>query len=229
MRNFEVNRGSYIMRKIKIIIVDDHVLFSQALRGLIEDNKSFKVVEQICNGKELQDYCTACSTEPDVILMDINMPIINGIEATEWLTKNHPNIKVLALTMEDDEATILKMLRVGAKGYLLKDIHPKILHEAILQTHTKGFYYTEQVSDTLLHASDVKQKELNKIILKPRELEFLKYAAQELTYKEVAAKMFLSPKTIDGYREALFAKLDIKSRIGLVLYAIKEGLTEEEE
>jgi DNA-binding NarL/FixJ family response regulator len=143
------------------------------------------------------------------------------------LKQKHPEIKVLALTMEDDEVTILKMLRACAKGYLLKDIHPSVLHEAIIQTHRKGFYYTEQVSDTLLHANEIETKPLNKIVLKPRELELLKYAAKEMTYKEIAGKMFLSPKTIDGYRESLFIKLDIKSRIGLVLYAIKEGLTED--
>jgi len=215
------------MEKIKIIIVDDHLLFSQALRGLIEDNENYQVVAQIENGKKLEEYCDSCTEPPDIILMDINMPVVNGIEATEWLKQNHPEIKVLALTMEDDEVTILKMLRAGAKGYLLKDIHPSVLHEAIMQTHTKGFYYTEQVSDTLLHANEIETKPLNKIVLKPRELELLKYAAKEMTYKEIAEKMFLSPKTIDGYRESLFIKLDIKSRIGLVLYAIKEGLTED--
>ena len=143
--------------------------------------------------------------------------------------KTHSEIKVLALTTSDDEETILKMLRAGAKGYLLKDIHPSVLHQAIIETHEKGFYYTEQVSETLLHASEIKTKKLSAVILKPRELELLKYIAQELTYKEIAAKMFLSPKTIDGYREKLFVKLDVKSRIGLVLYALKEGLAEIEE
>jgi DNA-binding NarL/FixJ family response regulator len=209
---------------INIIIVDDHILFSQALKSLIEDNKEFNIVEQLKNGKELQDYCENCKEEPDIILMDIQMPIVNGIEATQWLKDNHPNIKVLALTMEDDEVTILKMLRAGAKGYLLKDIHPSVLHKAITETHKHGFYYTEQVSDTLLHAHKLENKPLHKIELKPREQEFLTYAVQELTYKQIAKKMFLSPKTIDGYREKMFIKLDVKSRIGIVLYAFKEGL-----
>lgn len=214
---------------IKIIIVDDHILFSQALRGLIDDFDDLQVVTQCKNGQELQDFCTNCSEEPDIILMDVQMPIVNGIEATQWLKTKHPNIKVLALTTSDDEETILKMLRAGAKGYLLKDIHPSVLHQAIIETHQKGFYYTEQVSETLLHASEIKTKKLSKVDLRPRELELLKYTAQELTYKEIAAKMFLSPKTIDGYREKLFAKLDVKSRVGLVLYALKEGLSEMEE
>ncbi|WP_457618403.1 response regulator [Lutibacter sp.] len=213
------------MNRIKILIVDDHKLFSQALKGLIEDHENFEVIGQLINGQEVQNYFEKPENIiPDIVLMDVQMPIINGIDATEWLTNNQPDIKVLALTMDNDEQTILKMLRAGAKGYLLKDIHPSILHQAILETIEKGFYYTEQVSDTLLRANKVRSNPLHKIELKPRELELLKYVCQELTYKQIAEKMFLSPKTIDGYREKLFVKLDVKSRIGLVLYAFKENL-----
>ncbi len=212
---------------IKIIIVDDHILFSQALRGLIEDFDDLQVVSQFKNGLELQKYCTECTEEPDLILMDVQMPLVDGIEATQWVKENHPNVKVLALTTSDEEEVILKMLRAGAKGYLLKDIHPSVLHQAIIETHTKGFFYTEQVSNTLLHASEIETKSLPKVDLKPRELELLKYISKELTYKEIADKMFLSPKTVDGYREKLFTKLDVKSRVGLVVYAIKEGLVED--
>ena len=213
------------MEKIKILIVDDHILFSKALKNLIEDNLDFKVITQLKNGLELQKYFKKPKfVIPDIVLMDVQMPIINGIEATKWLSENFKHIKVLALTMEDEEETILKMLRAGAKGYLLKDIHPSVLHKAIYETLEKGFYYTEQVSDTLLHAEKIKINSLQKIELRPRELEFLKLACKELTYKEIANKMNLSPKTIDGYREQLFSKLEIKSRIGLVLYAFKENL-----
>jgi DNA-binding NarL/FixJ family response regulator len=213
------------MDRIKILIVDDHKLFSQALKGLIDDIENFEVIGQLENGKELQDYFQQdVYTKPDIVLMDVQMPIVNGIDATCWLTEHHPEIKTLALTMENEEKTILKMLRAGAKGYLLKDIHPSVLHKAIEETYKKGFYYTEQVSDTLLHADKIESKPLNKVDLKPRELELLKYACQEMTYKEIAGKMFLSPKTVDGYRERLFVKLDVKSRVGLVLYAIKEKI-----
>lgn len=214
---------------IKIVIVDDHVLFSQALRGLIDDFKDIKVIGQFKNGKELQDHCENCKELPDVILMDVQMPIVDGVEATKWMKKNYPEVKILALTTSDEEKVIIQMLRAGAKGYLLKDIHPSVLHKAIIETAEKGYYYTEQVTETLLHANEIETKKLDKVILKPREIELLGYAAQELTYKEIAAKMFLAPKTIDGYRERLFEKLDVKSRVGLVLYAIKEGLAKEEE
>ncbi len=213
------------MKKIKILIVDDHQLFSEALKGLIEDKDNFEVVDQLVNGQEVQEFFnTENAVIPDLVLMDVQMPIVNGIDATAWLTENHPEIKTLALTMDNEENTILKMLRAGAKGYLLKDIHPTVLHQAIEETIEKGFYYTEQINDTLLHANKIDRNPLNHVELKPRELELLKYACQEMTYKEIAEKMFLSPKTVDGYRERLFVKLNVKSRIGLVLYAIKENI-----
>lgn len=213
------------MEKIKVLIVDDHVLFSQALQGLIANFKEFEVVKTLQNGKEVIDFFSNETSAPDVVLMDIQMPIVNGIEATEWLKNNKPNIKVLALSMEAEEDTILKMLRAGAKGYLLKDIHPSVLQHALNEVHSNGFYYTENVANTLL-GSNQKEKSKIQVELKDRELEFLKLACTERTYKEIAELMFLSPKTIDNYREALFEKLEAKSRIGLVLFAIKEKIVE---
>jgi len=198
-------------------------LFSQALNGLINKFKEFNVINILKDGAEVVDYFSNDNPLPDVVLMDIQMPIMNGIEATNWLKINKPAIKVLALSMECEEETILAMLRAGAKGYLLKDIHPSILKHALNEVHRNGFYYTENVTSTLLQAH---QNSSNnpKIDLKDREIAFLKFACSELTYKQIAEKMFLSPKTIDNYREVLFEKLEAKTRIGLVLYAIKEKI-----
>jgi len=211
------------MNKIDIIIVDDHMLFSQALNGLISNFNEFNVLTVLNNGKELVDYFSTNNKLPQIVLMDIQMPIMNGIEATQWLKENKPEMKVLALSMEADEDTILKMLRAGAKGYLLKDIHPSILQHALNEVHSKGFYYTENVTSTLLNSID-KPEQSNAIILKERELEFLKLCCSEMTYKQIAEHMFLSPKTVENYREALFEKLEAKTRIGLVLYAIREKI-----
>ena len=211
------------MNKIDIIIVDDHVLFSQALNGLVSNYDEFNVVTVLNNGKELVDYFSIENKQPKIVLMDIQMPLMNGIEATQWLKDNKPEIKVLALSMEADEDTILKMLRAGAKGYLLKDIHPSVLQHALKEVYASGFYYTENVTNTLLNSIHNKEKPIA-IKLKDRELEFLKLACTERTYKEIAEVMFLSPKTVDNYREALFEKLGAKTRIGLVLYAIKEKI-----
>lgn len=211
------------MKKIDIIIVDDHLLFSQALMGLISDFKEFNVLALLTNGKALVTYLSAENKCPDIVLMDVQMPVMNGFEATKWLKTNQPQIKVLALSMECDEETILKMLRAGAKGYLLKDIHPSVLEHALNELHTTGFYYTEDVANTLLNSTNRRINQ-NGIILKDKELDFLKLTCTEMTYKQIADVMFLSPKTIENYREALFDKLNVKSRIGLVLYAIKEKI-----
>ena len=211
------------MNKIDVIIVDDHMLFSQALNSLVSKFEEFNVIKVLNDGAELVDYFKNNNPIPDVVLMDIQMPIMNGIEATNWLKNNRPNMKVIALSMECEEETILAMLRAGAKGYLLKDIHPSVLKHAICEVHKNGFYYTENVTSTLLNANSVQGKASN-IILKERELEFLKLTCSELTYKQIAEKMFLSPKTVENYREALFEKLEAKTRIGLVLYAIKNKI-----
>jgi len=212
------------MKKIDIIIVDDHVLFSQALNGLVSNFNEFNVIAVLSNGKELVNYFLEDNKQPQIVLMDIQMPLMNGIEATQWLKNNKPTVKVLALSMEADETTILKMLRAGAKGYLLKDIHPSVLKHALNEVHSTGFYYTENVTNTLLNSIHNNNNKPSKINLKVRELEFLKLTCSEMTYKQIAEKMFLSPKTVENYREALFEKLEAKTRIGLVLYAIKEKI-----
>lgn len=207
----------------KIIIVDDHHLFSNAVNVLIQGFENFKVLTTLGNGKEMVSYFENGGDEPEIILMDIKMPLMNGIEATEWLKKNKPEIKVLALSMEADETTVVKMLRAGAKGYLLKDIDPEVLEHSLNEVHKNGFYYTENVANSLLKSKDFSNNG-DVVHLKERELEFLKLACTEFTYREIAERMFLSPKTVENYREALFEKLNARTRIGLVLYAIKHEI-----
>ena len=158
---------------------------------------------------------------PDIVLMDINMPEMDGYETTLWIKDNHPEIKVLALSMYDNENAIIRMLRAGVKGYILKDCDPSELHYAINSIITSGFYYTENVTGKLI--SMVSKKD-NNDELNEREITFLKLVCSELTYKEIADKMYKGVRTIDGYRDALFEKLNVKTRVGLVLYAIKNGI-----
>lgn len=205
-----------------VVIVDDHSLFAQALENFINTFDGYRVLYTVKNGDDFCRELKLASRAPDIALIDINMPVMNGIETTRWLTRNFPAIKVLALSMDDDEHTIISMLRAGAKGYLLKDINPAILQEAFREVMDKGFYYSERITNTVLnslHKADPVQQPL-----KDREIEFLKLVCTEKTYKEIASEMFLSPKTIDGYRETLFEKLQIKSRVGLALYAIKNRI-----
>ena len=206
-----------------VVIVDDHSLFASSLEKLINTFADFRVLYHAKNGQELQRMISDGKGIPDIILLDINMPVMDGFETAEWLTQNHPQIKTLALSMEDDEYTILKMLRKGVKGYLLKDIHPEILNDALQELIEKGYYHSDKVSETLLHSLNPDNQE-NNLDFKDNELTFIKLACSEMTYKEIADIMNLSPKTIDGYRQDLFKRLNIKNRVGLVMFALKKNL-----
>ncbi len=210
------------MKTHNIVVVEDHVLLSQAIASLVNSFNDFEVLYTCKNGKELLTKLKTPRNIPDIVLMDVNMPILNGIEATEILRNEYPQIKVIALSVEENEATIIKMLKAGAKGYLLKDVEKDILELALTETIKHGYYHTRDVSSILINS--LNEDESGKVRLKEREIEFIKHTCSEMTYKEIAEKMFLSPKTIDGYRDALFQKLDVKNRIGLVLYAIKNGI-----
>jgi len=210
------------MKLHTIVIVEDHILFSQAIEGLINTFENFKVIYTCVNGLDLLSNLQEGSLEPDIVLMDINMPVLNGIEATRMLKKQYPDINVLALSIEGNEETIVSMLDAGACGYLLKDVDKKTLEAALIEVISKGCYYTKAISRILLKL--LNNNKLTKINLKERELDFIKHTCSEMTYKEIAEKMFLSPKTIDGYRSHLFQKLHIRNRTGLVLYAIKNKI-----
>jgi DNA-binding NarL/FixJ family response regulator len=214
---------------VKVALADDHILLRNGLAGLINGFDGYTVLFEANNGQDLMNTLDAHSL-PDLVLLDINMPVKDGFETALWLKQNHPDIKVLALSMYDNEPSIIKMLRNGAKGYLLKDTAPKEFKTALDAVMSKGFYYSEMVTGKLIHAvnnMDEPQQQKNPFSkLNEKETEFLKLACTEMTYKEIADKMFLSPRTIDGYRDALFEKLHVKTRVGLVMYAIKTGLVQ---
>lgn len=205
-----------------VVIVEDHVLLSQAIASLVNSFKDFNVLYTCKNGKELLTKLKTPNNIPDIILMDVNMPILNGIETTEIVKNDYPKINVIALSVEENDTTIIKMLKAGAKGYLLKDVEKDVLELALTETIKNGYYHTKDVSNILINS--LNKDDSSKIQLKDREVEFIKHSCSEMTYKQIAEKMFLSPKTIDGYRDNLFQKLNIKNRIGLVLYAIKNGI-----
>ncbi|KAA5538564.1 response regulator transcription factor [Adhaeribacter rhizoryzae] len=212
--------------KIKVALVDDHKLFRKGMVELVNNFSGYGVIWEANNGRELTQKFTT-EEAPDIVLLDINMPEMDGYETAAWLKQHHPKVMVLTLSMYDHEEAIIKMLRAGAKGHILKDADPQELQTALQALVKKGFYYSELVSGTLLNSLN-RDPENNKkaaalVKLNDRESEFLKLACTEFTYKEIADKMCLAPRTIDGYREALFEKLQVKSRIGLVLYAIKTG------
>ncbi len=202
-----------------IVVVDDHTLLSQAISGLVNSFQDFTVLYTAKNGQDFIDQLVFPDKHPDIVLMDVNMPIMDGIEATTYLKEHFPDIKVLALSVEEEEHVILKMLRAGAKGYLLKDTEKSVLHSALKEVVNLGFYHSNTVSQLLVRSLDKD----NVLALKEREIEFIKHACTEMTYNEIAEKMFLSPKTVQGYRDSVFSKLNLKNRTGLVIYAIKNG------
>lgn len=202
-----------------VVIVDDHVLFARSLKIMIDSFQEYKVVEILSDGQDLVNFFESNRKKPDILLLDIRMPGMNGLETMTWLKEHHPRQKVLALSMEDDETTVIAMLRLGASGYLLKDVDPEEFFFALEMLVQEGYYHSEFVRETLRADEKGGLGELS-----AKEVEFLRLAATELTYREIADKMDRSPKTIDGYREALFEKLQVKSRTGLVLFAIRKKL-----
>lgn len=203
-----------------VVVVDDHFLLSQAIGGLVQEFENFDVLYLCKNGQELLDKFNDPINIPDLVLMDIKMPILNGIETTEHLKINYPNVKVLALSIEEDEYTILKMLRAGAKGYLMKDTKKDILEEALLEVMQCGQYYTADVSQILLESF----KDTAETEIKDKELEFIKLACTDMSYKEMGDAMCCSHKTIEGYRDSVYKKLRLKNRIGLMLFAINNNM-----
>ncbi|MEO6706352.1 MAG: response regulator transcription factor [Ginsengibacter sp.] len=212
--------------KTNVALVDDHVLIRNGLANLIKSFGDYVIFFEADNGKKCIEKLK--TKQPDVILMDINMPEMDGYETTLWLKNNYPEIKVLSLSMYDSENSIIRMFKAGAKGYILKDCDPSELKTALNAVVSKGFYYSEMVTGKLIHTVNSLDEDDNQvkslIKLNEREIQFLKLTCTELTYKEIAEKMFLSPRTIDGYRDDLFQKLNIKTRVGLVMYAIKNGI-----
>ena len=153
------------------------------------------------------------------------MPIMNGLECATWMKKNYPKVPILMLTMYDTELMLIKLLQSGVKGFMKKDIHPNELQKAIQSVITDGFYYSIHTSAKL--AGFFTEKETVPLwdkILTEQDLVFLKLVCSELTYKEIALEMNMNPRTVDSLRDAMFEKLDVKSRVGLTMYAIKHGL-----
>jgi DNA-binding NarL/FixJ family response regulator len=208
-----------------IVIVDDHVLIAQALAGIIRQFHKYEVLYEVPHGKALIERLQQGRNVPDIVLLDITMPVMDGFETAAWLSANHPEVKILALSMQDDEQSLLKMIRAGANGYILKNVHPLELEKALDSTVENGIYYSDAISGkVLLNLARHDAAAEAALTINKRELEFLQFAATELTYKEIADKMCCSPRTVESYRDGLFVKTGLKTRIGLVVYAIKKGL-----
>ncbi|RYG53065.1 MAG: response regulator transcription factor [Chitinophagaceae bacterium] len=215
-------------KPVQIALVDDHTLLRNGLASLVRSFEGYEVLFEADNGKEfiaqLKHY-----PAPDLVLLDITMPEMNGFETADWIKQNLPSVKVLVLSVMDNDSIIISMLKKGARGYILKDSKPAIFRQALDSIRDTGFYINELISNKMLNyvtqEGSQSAKETSIISqLSDKEIAFLQMACTEMTYKEIAESMNLSPRTIDGYRDELLKKLNVQSRIGLVTFAIKNGL-----
>jgi two-component system, NarL family, invasion response regulator UvrY len=207
-----------------VALVDDHILLRQGLATLINSFPGYTVAFEADNGKQLIEKMKG-SKPPVAILLDINMPLMDGFETASWLKKNHPGIKILALSMSDEEETIIKMLQSGAHGYVLKNTTPDEFKIALDTVIAKGYYLNELVGMNVIQSMSKPHEPVFDVsTFTPKELHFIKLSCTELTYSEIADKMALSPKTIEFYKENIERKTGIRNRISLVRFALKNGI-----
>lgn len=212
----------------KVVLVDDHALLRGGLASVINSFNGYTVLFEANNGKHFIQLLNP-ENLPHVVLLDVTMPEMNGYETAHWITTNYPQIKILAVSMQNDERSIIKMLRNGAKGYLLKDVELPELKNALDAIVNKGIYINDILYNNIVHAIDGSntEDEYTQQALRDltqREKEFLRLLCTDKSYKEIAAIMFLSPRTVDGYRDTLFEKLKVASRVGLVIFAIRNEI-----
>lgn len=214
--------------KIRIVIVDDHALFRRSLRVLVDLFARYHVIFDAANGRDFIAQLDENSL-PDIVLMDINMPIMDGYQTTDWLKDKYPGIRVLALSTMDAENAIIKMIKSGARGYILKDAEPEELKMALDEMERVGYFYNELVTRKVMgsiRSLTESNSELNLFVkLSQRELDFLKLSCTEMSYKEIADQMTVSVRTVEGYRDALCSKLNLKTRVGLAVYALRNKIS----
>lgn len=210
---------------IALGIVDDHLLLRKALASLIQKYEDCNVVLEAGNGIELQEELKKIN--PDIILLDLQMPLMNGYETLCWLQKHFPSIRVIVLTVCEPDLGLVRMMKAGARAFLRKNIAPGELKAAIYAVKNTGFYYHNSITRTLLnflYNSSETEPDLKNHTLSEKEIHFLKLAATELTYKEIASEMKLTEKAIEKIREALFLRLQVKNRVTLAVKAIHNGI-----
>lgn len=208
--------------KIKIAIAEDHTVMRKGVVSLINSFGDFDVVIDAVNGKDLIEKLESAKELPDVCILDINMPVMNGYETSSYIREKWENMKILALSMINEEFSVVRMLRSGANGYIVKDCNPIELRSALLGVYKDSFYHSELVTSKLIYDLFRKDNPANNI--SDKEMEFLSYCCTDLTYKEIAERINVSPRTVDDYRDSVFRKLKIKSRTALAIFSIRMGL-----
>lgn len=214
------------MSKIKLAIADDYKIFRDGLKVGMSEDKNIEVVVEAENGEELLSALK--KNEVDVILMDLKMPVMDGMEATKKVRKNFPEIKILVVTMYDDDKFIIHLMENGANGYLLKNAEPDEIIKSIYAVFETGYYFNDLVNKALLKKlvlkGNLKPSFNNNIDFTERELEVLKLICEEKTAAEIGKEIFLSPRSVEGIRERLIDKIGVRNTAGLVIFALKQGI-----
>lgn len=210
---------------IKIALADDHQLLRHALATLINSFDNCKVIFEAGNGQEVTSFISNGQV-PHILLLDLNMPRQDGYETAKWLRDHYPDVHVLMLTMYDSESSLIRLLQAGVKGFLKKDIHPGELRTAIQSVMESGYYYSNSITGKLINLfrNSGDENILKKNMLTEIEIRFLQMTCSEMTYKEIAQSLHMSPRAVDMLRDNLFTRLDARNRIGLAMFAIRTGL-----
>lgn len=216
------------MEVIKVAIADDHKIFRKGVVLSLRPFTNIKFVQEAENGEDLLSGIAA--SEPDVVLMDLRMPLKDGIETTKVLSKQYPHIHVIVLSMYEDERFVYHLMENGAHGYLLKNAEPQEIRKAIMEVHEKGYYLNNFVNRILLKRSHAKQKTVpslnNEITLTEKERDVLKFICMEFTAQEIAQKMDISPRTVEAIKDRLMERFGSKNTAGLVFFAVKNNLVD---
>lgn len=215
------------MKPINIILADDHQLFRRGLRKVLEEMEGMQVTGEATDGAVLLKKLGESGPETDVVLMDLNMPNLNGIQATAMVRERYPAVKIIVLTLYDEVQFIARMVEMGADGYLLKDADTDEVEKAIREVVAHGFYFNANMLAAMRKGSAARSRELplgGPVNLTGRELEVLKLICQEYTATEIAEKLFISTRTVDGHRQKLLDKTGSRNTAGLVIYAMRKGV-----
>jgi len=214
------------MKKIKVAIADDYKIFREGLKVSLGQDDALHVLFEADNGEDLLKEIE--SEQPDVIIMDLKMPIMDGMEATQLVRKKYPGIKVLVVSMYEDDKFIIHLMEMGANGYLLKNAEPEEIRKAIYAVHENGYYFNDLVNKALLKKlvlkNNIKPSFNENVDLTERELEVLKLICEEKTAAEIAKQIFLSPRSVEGIRQRLIEKIGVRNTAGIVMFAVKNGL-----
>jgi len=216
---------------IKLAICDDQVLFLRGLKYIISDFDNIGIILEATNGADLLKQIP--ELQPDVILLDMKMPGLDGIEITKKIKADFPNIKIILLTMYDDERLISHVIEIGANGYLLKNEEPEVLQKAIESVYEKDFYFNDYVAKALIKSIKSKEKKPPTFAHNPaqlnltaREREILQLICQEMTTAEMAQQLYISARTVEGHRKNLMEKTGVRNTAGLVIFAVRNKLVE---